>query len=78
MLLKDRSPAYITWQQYERNIRQLADNRNRALGVPRRGPALLAGLLRCGRCGWAASTTTVIERQTILNIGRELLSVHGT
>src|ERR1044071_10328424 len=27
------------------------DNRNRALGVPRWGAALLAGLLRCGRCG---------------------------
>ncbi|MDX6669335.1 MAG: hypothetical protein QOK04_2715 [Solirubrobacteraceae bacterium] len=51
VLLKDRLPAYITWQQHESNVRQLADNRNRALGVPRRGPALLAGLLRCGRCG---------------------------
>ena len=51
VLLKDRLPAYITWQQHESNVRQLADNRTRALGCPRRGPALLAGLLRCGRCG---------------------------
>jgi DNA invertase Pin-like site-specific DNA recombinase len=51
VLLKDRLPAYVRWQQYEANVKQLAQNRVRALGVPRRGPALLAGLLRCGRCG---------------------------
>jgi DNA invertase Pin-like site-specific DNA recombinase len=57
VLLKDRLPAYISWQQYETNVKQLADNRTRALGTPRKGPALLAGLLRCGRCGCRMNVT---------------------
>lgn len=53
VLLKDRCPAYITWQQYEANRRRLAENRNLAPapGAPREGPSLLGGLLICGRCG---------------------------
>jgi DNA invertase Pin-like site-specific DNA recombinase len=53
VLLKDRCPAYITWQQYEANRRRLAENQNRAdaKGAPRQGPSLLAGLLKCGQCG---------------------------
>lgn len=57
VLLKDRLPAYVTWQKYESNVKQLADNRTRARGTPRRGPALLAGLLRCGRCGCRMNVT---------------------
>lgn len=51
VVIKDRIPAYITWQRYEDNLAQLAANRTLALGTPRRGPALLGGLLECGRCG---------------------------
>jgi hypothetical protein len=57
VLIKDRRPAYITWQQYEDNVKQLAANRPQALGTPRRGPALLARLLRCGRCGRRLNVT---------------------
>jgi DNA invertase Pin-like site-specific DNA recombinase len=49
--LRDRLPAYISWEQYEQNLRQLALNRPTTRGVARRGPTLLAGLVRCGRCG---------------------------
>jgi DNA invertase Pin-like site-specific DNA recombinase len=53
VLLCDRLPAYITWERFEAHQQQLADNRARhdALGAPRQGPALLSGLLYCGRCG---------------------------
>jgi DNA invertase Pin-like site-specific DNA recombinase len=53
VLLPDRVPAYITWEQYERNLARLRANQARAdtVGAPRAGPALLAGLLVCGRCG---------------------------
>jgi DNA invertase Pin-like site-specific DNA recombinase len=51
VLLKDHYPAYITWAQFERNQRQLAANCNAVQGAIRRGPSLLAGLVRCGRCG---------------------------
>ena len=52
-LLPDRCPAYLSWEQYERNLQRLEGNRNRAstLGAVRKGAALLAGLLVCRRCG---------------------------
>ena len=51
VLLTDHLPAYISWSQYERNVRQLDNNTVQALGTPRNGPALLSGILICGRCG---------------------------
>ena len=53
VLLKDRLPAYISWQTYEKNLRQLADNRAvaDARGAPRDGNSLLQGLVVCGYCG---------------------------
>jgi DNA invertase Pin-like site-specific DNA recombinase len=52
-LLPDRCPAYLSWEQYERNQARLAANRSRAstLGAVRNGAALLAGLVVCARCG---------------------------
>jgi Recombinase zinc beta ribbon domain/Recombinase len=46
-------PAYISVEQYERNLARMAANRARAesLGAPREGPALLGGLAVCGICG---------------------------
>jgi hypothetical protein len=51
--LPDRCPAYLSWEQYERNVARLEANRYRAttLGAVRKGAALLAGLVVCGRCG---------------------------
>jgi DNA invertase Pin-like site-specific DNA recombinase len=53
VLLHDRAPAYITWDQYQANQRQLHQNRRRPTtkGAPGGGSALLAGLVYCGRCG---------------------------
>lgn len=53
VLLKDRFPAYISWDQYERNLARLRSNRARAeeARAVRGGPALLCGLLICARCG---------------------------
>jgi DNA invertase Pin-like site-specific DNA recombinase len=52
-LLPDRCPAYLSWEQYERNLARLAANQARAstLGAVRNGAALLAGLVVCARCG---------------------------
>ncbi|MEJ2446154.1 MAG: zinc ribbon domain-containing protein, partial [Exilibacterium sp.] len=55
-LHKDAHPGYITWQQYERNVQQLEKNsqtygHDRRRSPPREGPALLQGLVVCGRCG---------------------------
>lgn len=55
VLIQDHHPAYIPWEQYLRNQAQLNENSNMrgrmSRGAARGGPALLAGLLRCGRCG---------------------------
>jgi DNA invertase Pin-like site-specific DNA recombinase len=46
-------PAYISIEQYERNRARMEANRSRSqsMGAVRDGPALLAGLVACGRCG---------------------------
>jgi DNA invertase Pin-like site-specific DNA recombinase len=53
VLLKDRFPSYISWEQFEANQERLAANRSRAeaAGSVRDGAAVLAGLVWCGRCG---------------------------
>ena len=53
VFLRDRHPAYISWEQFEANQRRMAANRSRAesAGAVRDGAALLAGVVRCGRCG---------------------------
>jgi len=46
-------PGYITVGQYEKNRQRMEANRSwsQGMGVARNGPALLAGLVACGRCG---------------------------
>src|SRR5690348_17759556 len=56
VLLKDRFPAYITWEHYEANLRQLEANMAQATGVNRGGTALLSGRVICGRCGQRMTT----------------------
>ncbi len=54
--IRDKYPAYISWEAYERIEAMIKDNhteydRNKTRGVPRPGKALLHGLLYCGQCG---------------------------
>jgi DNA invertase Pin-like site-specific DNA recombinase len=55
VLIKDHHEGYITWTEFERNQCLISDNANRqsnmGRGSIRQGEALLAGLLRCARCG---------------------------
>lgn len=55
VIVKDRYPAYISWETFERIGSTLRDNhaeydRNKTRGVPREGAALLHGLMYCGEC----------------------------
>jgi DNA invertase Pin-like site-specific DNA recombinase len=52
VLLEGRCPAYITPERFWANQARLEANRARqeAAGAVRKGPSLLGGLLRCGRC----------------------------
>ena len=54
--VKDKYPAYISWETFEKIQAQLKDNhaeydRNKTRGVPRPGAALLHGIVYCGECG---------------------------
>ena len=55
VLLKDHHPGYITWEQFERNQKIIAENAHMGPGARpkagRGGRVLLSGLLRCRRCG---------------------------
>lgn len=55
VLLVDHHEGYLSWPDYERNQRLIADNANgkgmMVRGAVRKGEALLTGLLRCGHCG---------------------------
>ena len=55
-LILSAHPGYISWEQYQDNIRQLqscaqAHGRDRKKSPPGHGPALLQGLVVCGICG---------------------------
>jgi DNA invertase Pin-like site-specific DNA recombinase len=72
-LLQGRLPAYISWDTYERNRRQMVANQTAQLGIPRGGDALLAGLLVCGHCGQRMSPAYLKEkphRYTCRNLAR--------
>jgi DNA invertase Pin-like site-specific DNA recombinase len=56
IVVRDKYPAYISWETFERVQQMLRDNhaeydRNKTRGVPRDGQALLHGILYCGECG---------------------------
>ena len=55
VLLVDHHEGYLSWTDFERNQRLIADNANgkgmMVRGAVRKGEALLGGLLRCGHCG---------------------------
>lgn len=57
VLIRDHHEGYIGWEEYLKNQQKMAENYARVVGnrdgrcAPRRGPALLAGLVRCRRCG---------------------------
>ncbi|MCG8598533.1 MAG: recombinase family protein, partial [Verrucomicrobiales bacterium] len=69
VLLTENHPGYISWETFETNQRILLDNAQ-ARGADRQsapgeGPALLQGLVLCGRCG---------DRMTVryTQVGRQL------
>jgi excisionase family DNA binding protein len=55
VLIRDHHPGYISWEQFERNQAIIAANAHMKSRMEpkagRGGRALLAGLLRCYRCG---------------------------
>jgi DNA invertase Pin-like site-specific DNA recombinase len=54
-LIRDAHEGYLSWEEYEENVRHLQENAQAHVGSrrspPREGPALLQGLVICSRCG---------------------------
>jgi DNA invertase Pin-like site-specific DNA recombinase len=69
VLIRDRFPAYISWEEFEQHQKQLRENSawTKMRTPPRRGPSVLAGLVVCGRCGhrMLVSYTNVATRMTL-------------
>jgi excisionase family DNA binding protein len=55
VLIRDHHPCYISWEEFEQNQRMINENAHMQKRADRKsargGRALLAGLVRCGRCG---------------------------
>lgn len=55
VLIRDHHDGYISWDDFDRNQKIIADNANgkryMSRGAVRSGEALLPGLFRCGKCG---------------------------
>lgn len=55
VVLPNHHPAYITQEQYEKNLAKILENTtqkgDRVKGAPQEGESLMAGLLHCKRCG---------------------------
>jgi DNA invertase Pin-like site-specific DNA recombinase len=56
IVVRDKYPAYISWETFEKIQAMLRDNRAEYLriksrGIPRDGAALLHGITWCGECG---------------------------
>ena len=58
VFIRDNHPAYISWEQYENNLRRLKQHRTHGPvpGPARTTVALLAGLVVCGQCGCRMQT----------------------
>jgi len=68
--MPDSHPAYITVEDYERNLKTLAENahprsEDGRKSPPREGPALLQGIVVCGICG---KRMTVRYQSTVSNL----------
>lgn len=58
VVIHGHHPAYITWEAFLANEKRLAANHTRnGARPPREGAALLQGMVVCGCCGRAMSTT---------------------
>ena len=71
VLIQDHHLGYISWQEYERNQSMMAANNHMQSGVEpkagRGGRALLAGLLRCRRCGRMLQVSYIGTRASVIH-----------
>lgn len=73
IVIPDVHPGYLSWEQYEANLRTLAHNAGgfgfeRKGGAAREGCALLQGRVICGRCGERMSVRYEQQSQGLVPI----------
>ena len=92
--IPDAHPGYITLPEFDANQARLAEcaaahGHDRKAGPPREGPALLQGIIICGRCGrrmtvryhtrsGAEHPTYVCQRDKIENAATDCQTIPGT
>jgi DNA invertase Pin-like site-specific DNA recombinase len=78
VLIKDRLPAYITWERYLKNQERLKQNlRGQTTpGTSGRGASLLSGLLVCGTCGRRMAVTYRTRHEPHYSCNGHLLNAH--
>lgn len=93
VIIPDVFERYLSWEQYQQNLKQLATNaaahgKDRRRSPPRSGPALIQGMMLCGRCGRRMTVryhtrkgksvpNYVCQRQGINNATTHCQFVHG-
>lgn len=78
VLLKDRLPAFITWERYLQNQQRLQNNRRlpQSPGLPRQGGAMLGGIVICGNCGRRMSVSYRNQHAGFYGCNKHLLKAH--
>lgn len=71
IVVKDKYPAYVSWETFEKVRAILRDNRSDYLrvkgrGVPRDGAALLHGITWCGDTRWSCATKAAASRSATI------------
>jgi DNA invertase Pin-like site-specific DNA recombinase len=69
-LIPNAHAGYISWEEFEENQRRLQENAqaiggDRRQSSPREGPALLQGIVVCGRCGDRMTVRYHQRRETL-------------
>lgn len=85
VFLPDNHPAYLSWEQYQANLRRFGQHRQRGPvpGPGRATVAVLAGLVVCGECGsrmhtqYARSLRYVCQRRSLDYAGPRCQSLSG-
>jgi DNA invertase Pin-like site-specific DNA recombinase len=78
VLIRDRLPAYITWDRYLQNQERLRQNlRGKTTpGTPGKGASLLTGLLVCGTCGRRMNVAYRTRHEPHYTCNHHLLFAH--
>lgn len=71
VVIPNAHEGYITWEEYQNNQQRLRDNTqafhsDRVKTPPREGPALLQGIIICGRCGQKMTVRYHIQKGELI------------